>query len=324
MHALQVRLWSDSLIQTLLPSNRTIREELELWQCREFRLSPKDHWEVNGILGHLEEWNSLPYASILAVFGPTLERDSWVTEFILDTIQAFQVQNELVTFVMCDRPDEEHYNPLILIKTIICQILEQRPSLILEEPELFSSRIFQRTQNFDQACVLLQNIIARLDHMVLLIDRIDRCQSDTSESDEDLPEFLIQLVRNYGKKLKVIVTSTDFPPEDLPDNLPISVCQISAFKAQTEIHRKRPPRQTLLLYDYGAPAPWITAAYYGVKNPNAMLYRYWPFIAERRPTFGHGGGHYHILRRKDRLQYRTESLDIFAGGSYNGLYLNNP
>src|SRR5437763_7463195 len=119
----------------MLPNTNTTWEELQLWQSRQFRLSPKDHWEGNGMLDYLQEWNELPYPSVLGIFGPNRDRDSWVTEFSLDMIQAFQVQNELVTFALCDRPSDQHYTPVVVIKRLICQLLEQRPMLILEEPE---------------------------------------------------------------------------------------------------------------------------------------------------------------------------------------------
>lgn len=322
IHALQVRMWSDSLIQTLLPSNRTIREELELWQYREFRLSPKDHWEVNGILDHLEEWNSLPQASILAVFGPTHERDSWVTEFILDTVQAFQVQGELVTFAMCDRPDNEHYTPLTLVKTIICQILEQRPSLILEEPDLFSARSFQTARQFRQACTLLEHIVAKIDSLVVLIDRIDQCRSDLGENDEELAEVLMRLVSSFGKKLKVIVTSTDLPPEELPTDVPISICQVSSFKMPSASQSRRRVKRTMLYYDYGMAHPWISATYDGQKNPRTMFQRYWDEIWERRPPFA-PFGHFYMYRAA-LMGWPYEMLHVFPNGEFSGLLLRKP
>src|SRR4051812_11245221 len=127
MHMLQIRQHNSMVMNALLPLYVDMSKEIQHWKGRQFRTSPKDHWEVNGVLEYLKAWNSLPHASILAIFGPTRGRDSWVTEFALDTIQAFQVQNELVTFVMCDRSGAIPYTPETLIKILICQILEQRP-----------------------------------------------------------------------------------------------------------------------------------------------------------------------------------------------------
>ncbi|KIW16321.1 hypothetical protein PV08_06372 [Exophiala spinifera] len=150
MHMLQIRQHNSVLINTLLPLYVTMDKEIQLWKGRQFRTSPKDHWEVNGVLDYLKAWNCLPHASILAIFGPTRGRDSWVTEFALDTIQAFQVQNELVTFIMCDRSEVNQYVPATLIKILICQILEQRPTLILEEPDLFLLHNFQSAVELNQ------------------------------------------------------------------------------------------------------------------------------------------------------------------------------
>lgn len=248
MHAFQLRQLSDSLINALRPSNHTMREELQLWQCREFRLSPKDHWEVNGILGYLEQWNALPHASILAVFGPTRERDTWVTEFILDTIQAFQVQGELVAFVMCDRPNNEYYTALDIIKIIICQILELRPTLILEEPEIFNLRVFQRASKFVEACSLLKQIVARLDRIVILIDRIDRCQPDSNDPVQGVINLMLKLVQIHGNSTRIIITSADPTPKACCTNLPISLCQISTQRIPFAINHRRPSRFTYLQF----------------------------------------------------------------------------
>ncbi|KAF2239550.1 hypothetical protein EV356DRAFT_528142 [Viridothelium virens] len=274
MQSLEVRNRSDLLINALLPSNRTMTEELQAWEGREFRLSPKDHWEVNGVLDCLKEWNSLMQASILAVFGPTSERDSWVTEFTLDTIKAFQVQSELIAFVMCDRPNNEHLTPVILIKTIISQILEQKPGLVLEKPELFSCRVFQRATEFTSACGLLEHVIAKVDRIAILIDRIDHCQWESSDPKADILGFLVRLIRKYGKSTKVIITSTDLPPDELPLHHPISICKIATRKPLSRTPYRRPFRYVKLSLP-AQDTDFVSIDYHGRKNPSVILEQHW-------------------------------------------------
>ena len=203
-----------------------------MWQSREFRLSPKDHWEVNGMLDYLQEWNRLKSASILAIFGPTEDRDTWITEFSLDMIQAFQVQDVLVTSAMCDRPAGQVFTPTMVIKKLICQLLEQNPGLILEAPEILSLRTFRRVTDFDHASLLFCSIVAKLTMpLAIIVDRIDCCEADMSDSNEsqDLVGFLSELLKTHPRKVKVIITSADEPPddEDLPVELAVSTCMIA-------------------------------------------------------------------------------------------------
>lgn len=232
---MQIRNWSDDLISTMLPHTNTEWEELEMWQSRDFQLSPKDHWEVNGMLDYLQEWNRLESASILAVFGPTEDCDTWVTEFSLDMIQAFRVQDLLVTFAMCDRPADQIFTPTMVIKKIICQLLEQRPELIVEAPDLFRPRVFLKVTDFDEACRLLSSIVSRLStSFAVILDRIDCCQPDTGDSEHpgDLVGFLSELLKEHTERAKIIITSGEVPPEneDLPSELPISICMINTRK----------------------------------------------------------------------------------------------
>jgi hypothetical protein len=231
MHSFQIRRGSDSLIDILLPNNDTIPKELKLWESREFRLSPKDHWEGNGMLQYLKEWRKLSDPSILAIFGPTRERDTWVTEFSLDMIQAFKIQNELVAFALCDRPGDEVYTPFMVVKKLICQLLEQKPELVLERPRTYNSRVFQSIQNFTQAWGLLENMVIGLERLAILIDHVDRCQGDINDSSpQDLVGCLSRLVTKHGRKVDILITSTEDPPEHLPPDFVVSVCMISTQK----------------------------------------------------------------------------------------------
>jgi hypothetical protein len=180
------------------------------------------------MLEYLQEWNELESASILGIFGPSGDRDTWVTEFSLDMIQAFQVQEVLVASALCDRPEDQHWTPTIVIKNLICQLLEQRPTLIIDAPEIFDSRVFQRVTKFDEACRVFGLVMARLDLIVIIVDRVELCQTDPNDtSSQDLVGFLSRLIKKYPKKVRVVLTCAEESPDDLDPHLPISICMIS-------------------------------------------------------------------------------------------------
>ena len=228
-----MRNWASDLTDALLPSESPFDENCNIWQPREFHLSPKDHWEENGMLNCLEEWSRAKHASLLAIFGPTMtaSRDSWVTEFSLDMIQALRFQEICVPYVICDRQDDGTLSPAIVIKKLICQLLEQDPELILRTPGICNQRVFQRTVTFDQACSLFSKLVAESDlPVVVVVDRVDCCVAVLDDANEsgDLIGFLSELLTTHAPRLKVVVTSADAPPadEDIPAGLPISMCTI--------------------------------------------------------------------------------------------------
>ena len=249
-----MRNWSDDLIRALLPNTNSKWEELNMWQSRKFRLSPRDHWEVNGMLEYLDAWTQLESASVLAIFGPSGDRDTWVTEFSLDIIQAFQVQDVLVLFAMCDRPEDEYYTPTIVIKTLICQALEHKPELIVEMPDILNPRVFQRMTSFDAACCPLISITSRLTvPFAIVVDRIDRCQPDLDDSDasHDLVSVLGELLTNRKTLGRIIITSAEESPEDeaIQSRLPISIASIDNRTRPKHRQSWEPARRNKLQFE---------------------------------------------------------------------------
>lgn len=227
-------------------------EEMAMWQGRGFLLAPKDHWEVNGILDYLEAWIDLSESdpSILVIFGPSKNRDTWVTEFSLDMVQACKLQGDLVASAMCERPDNQTFTPTTVIKKLICQLLERNSRLIIEALDILNIRTFRRVRGFDHACFLFESLVARLTmslSLTIIIDRIDCCEVDKLNADEcqKLVEFLSGLVRSYPQqRLKVIITSGDDLPEgeSLPPELAISTCKIASGRRPLRREAIRPAR----------------------------------------------------------------------------------
>ena len=235
MELAQTINWSVDLIDSLLPGARPEWEETTMWQHREFHLAPKDHWEVNGILDFLQQWKELALPSVLAIFGPSEGRDTWVTEFSLDLIQACKLQGGSVASAMCDRPDGQLFTPTTVIKKLICQLLEQNPRLILEAPEVLNLRVCRAIQDFDQACYLFTSVVTAVTTpLTVIIDRIDCCEASPTHDDEsqNLVEFFSQLITKQSPQLKVIITSGDELPEGgiQSSDLALSACMIDSRK----------------------------------------------------------------------------------------------
>jgi hypothetical protein len=185
------------------------------------------------MLRRLKEWKVLPLPSILGVLGPALSRDSWVTEFSLDMINASRIENKLTVFALCDRPYNHSYTSFDIVKIMICQLVEQQPKLCIDRADIFSKRIFGRVQNFNHACQLLDTIVARLPSLTLLIDRVDRVKNDHTAN--NLIGFLSDLVGRYQRKVQIIITSADRPSKQLLRSTPMTICMIST--------RSRPGRK---------------------------------------------------------------------------------
>ena len=198
---------------------------MRLWQDVYFRLSPKDRWEANGILLYLTFWTRLSANSILWISAPAPNRDTWVTEFSLDVIRASQAQDAVLSFVLCDRPRGESYTDTQLLKRLICRAIEKQPTLVVENPELFDTRLFQRAETFEQVWRVFERIVAMIEPLFIILDRWDLCDLRFwSDEGETLLTRLSELVERNPKSLKIIITSAE--PDPPQSNLAISFCKI--------------------------------------------------------------------------------------------------
>ncbi|MCJ1474955.1 hypothetical protein MMC13_003615 [Lambiella insularis] len=230
---------SSSLQNALIHNVESISDEMRLWQDVNFRLSPKDRWEANGILLYLTFWTRLSANSVLWISAPATSRDTFVTEFSLDVIRASQAQDVLLSFVLCDRPGGASYTDTHVVKRLICRILERQPTLVLQRPELFDARLFQRAETFEQIWRVFARIVAIVESLFIIIDRLDLCLMDShSDEGETLLTRLSELVERHPKSLKIIITSAE--PDRPPSNLAISFCKI---ETQTRPFKRLNPRE---------------------------------------------------------------------------------
>jgi hypothetical protein len=213
-------------------------QDFKTWQTVKFRLAPKDHWEVNGVLDRVAQWSELYVNSIFMACGPFGSKDSWVTSFSRDLIRLLRSQDVKMTFAFCDQQEGRTLTPTLLIKRLIGQLLEQNPTLVLQEPRVFNVRVFQNTSSFDAVWDIFERVIAKEKHSVfIVIDRIDCCTGMSSEdvsTGYDLLSRLSKLVCVSNGTLRVIITCAEPVPEQFCEEL-----KLSYFEFNTQA----PPRR---------------------------------------------------------------------------------
>jgi hypothetical protein len=213
-----------------------VEDEVQLWGKPRFFTDPRDHWSNNGVLPCIAKWNELSFNSILWVSSESQGRQSWITEFSLDLLRVARSKRQMLTFALCDRPLGVRWTSEIVMKQLVCQLLHMNPVLAIEEPELFNSRAFRRANGFASTAQLLNSIVARLDSLLIVIDRIDLCQRDhKSPGDQNIIQALSKMTKRYSKSLKTIITSGGVANSEELSRLGISLAIINT--------RKRPHRR---------------------------------------------------------------------------------
>ncbi|KIM98562.1 hypothetical protein OIDMADRAFT_56911 [Oidiodendron maius Zn] len=192
--------------------------ELELVLQRGFRLSPKDHWENNGVLDGLLAWSKIPGSSLLWVGGSSGNQDPWVTELSADMIQALQPQLLTLVYVFCEDVKKRTLTPIRLVKQLIIQILDLHPEIAYHNPKLFNVSRFKRAIDFSQVWRIFEELALEVPDLFLIIDRVEECEID---DEVDLKTNLLPSILNLVKRSRssrVIITSTYSPPVEVRNN----------------------------------------------------------------------------------------------------------
>ena len=292
----QASATSYQLLNILLDDNND-DQDFETWQAVKFRLAPKDHWEVNGVLDRVAQWSDAPVYmnSIFMTCGPFGSKDSWVTHFARDLIRLLRSQEVKMTFAFCDQQEGRTLTPTQLLKRLIGQLLEQNPTLVLEEPRVFNVRVFQKTSSFDAVWEIFERVIAKEQRSVfIVIDRIDCCTGRSTEdtsTGHDLLSRLSELVFVSNGTLRVIVTTAEPVPEQLREEL-----KLSYF----ELNTQAPPRRREWNFDSANKEEEI-ARYKSVVKYCKGEAIYWYKAIDRRKARG---------RKPTTLQVRLHEKDV--------------
>ena len=159
---------------------------------QDFHLSPKDQWENNGILEHLTAWSASGSNSLIWIGGSSGNQDSWVTDFSLDMIQAFQVQSSTLLYALCNNlSSARFFTPCTLVTSLIVRLLCAHPNLAYQNPELCNQHRFAHGKTFKQLWTIFMTLAVQVPELFIVVDRIEQCRTDEDAdlSNQLLPKF---------------------------------------------------------------------------------------------------------------------------------------
>ncbi len=185
---------------------------------RSFRLSPRDHWDNNGILKKLIAWSrASPIVPMLWVGGTSGNQDPWVTELSLDIVMALLPQEATVIFAFCSDMADSGISPTpsIVVKNLIAQLLRSKPQLAYRDPMFYSRRRLEQTTSFLDLWQILEILITSLSDVYIIIDRVEECPVD---QDAGLKTHFLPALAGLPQQVsgsRAIVTSIYEPPAEI-------------------------------------------------------------------------------------------------------------
>ena len=186
---------------------------------QDFHLSPKDQWENNGILEHLITWSASGRTSLLWIGGSSGNQDSWVTDFSLDMIQAFQIQSPTLLYALCDNlSSARFFTSRTLVRSLIIRLLNIHPNLAYQNPDLCNQRRFARAKTFKQLWNIFSALAIQVPELFIMVDRVEQCRPN---EDADLSNHLLTSLMELAKgeqRISVIITSIYDPPDGFEDH----------------------------------------------------------------------------------------------------------
>jgi hypothetical protein len=154
--------------------------------------------------------------SLFWIGGQSGNQDLWVTEFSADLVSALgsQEMDGLQVPVFLQDNQIRRQGPIDVLRKMITRIIEKRPTLLMELPDLLNSRTLRTTGSFPHTCRILKGIAERLEATFIIIDWFDLAgtdEDDVSATDDLLPLFL-DLAELGADKVRIILTSNQGPP----------------------------------------------------------------------------------------------------------------
>ncbi|KAK8001641.1 hypothetical protein PG991_013863 [Apiospora marii] len=188
---------------------------------RGFRLSPKDHWDNNGVLVKLVHW-SQTRCPLLWIGGQSGNQDPWVTELSLDIVQALLPQQITVLYVFCSdvASASASFTPADLVRILIAQLLRIHPQLAYEHPLSYSALRFQNASRFEDLWEILEELASSLAGIYIVIDRIEECGfDDDADLKTDLLPSLARLVHGINESRAIVTSTYEVPSEAFDEDL---------------------------------------------------------------------------------------------------------
>lgn len=228
----QAKLYVQTLRREAYPQFGEADDDRKQIVTSGFRLSPKDHWEYNGVLETFRSWSDSGRKTALWIGGSSGNQDNWVTEMSVDLVRALDSQDKTVGAVFCTSsfsessslgeegtsgPGHNVITPVILITKLIIQLLEAYPLLAFRNPELLNARSLKRLQTLDQAWDMWERLVYRVVHqeLYIVVDRVDKCVATEHAS---VRRTLLPRLVGMAKApshVSVIITSGVAPPDEM-------------------------------------------------------------------------------------------------------------
>lgn len=211
-------------------------EALKRLASYDFRLSPKDHWDNNGILDDLLKWShDSGHDPILWIGGSSGNQDTWVTELSVDIGQALRPQLKTVLFVFCSDLVQaaSTFTPAALVRILVGQLLEIHPELAYNDAVYYSASRLRNATTFWSMWHIFERLVTDISNVFIVIDRIEECtvDDDADLKNDFLPALLGLLQETPGSR--AIITSIYKPPEEnLLENIYIDTAHPTARSNQ--------------------------------------------------------------------------------------------
>ena len=148
----------------------------------------------------------------------------------VDLIRALESQDKTAIYAFC-AGTHGAVSPSMLAQRMILQLLESFPLLAFHNPQLFNPRKLRRATTFTQLWSICKMLADQAGEVFLIIDRIDKCRSESEASVEDvLLPCLIELTKSCPQ-VSMILTADREPPPNLQANEDLDSVWISTAVA---------------------------------------------------------------------------------------------
>lgn len=201
-----------------------------------FRLSPKDHWDNNGVLNDLLEWShGSGHDPVLWIGGSSGNQDTWVTELSVDIGQALRPQLKTVIFVFCSDLAQVSFTftPVALVRILVGQLLEIHPELAYNDAVYYSASRLRNAKTFWTMWHIFERLVTDISNVFIVIDRIEECTvNDDADLKNDFLPALLGLLKETPGSRAIITSIYEQPGEELSDHIYIDTAHSNSRSHQ--------------------------------------------------------------------------------------------
>ena len=159
-----------------------------------------------------------------------------MTLFAADVFEALQTQKSVVSYIFGHTGDAKEPLGAGFPKLLLARIIESAPELSIDCPELLNPRRLRRLTTWAKVWDMLDNVLAHLKCLFLIVDRIDAIEDPgNGVLLEDIATELLALGARHHQKLKILITSINEPPKCIKDSRSMWWIFLSTKKSLGEV-----------------------------------------------------------------------------------------